>query len=414
MRCEVVAVGTELLLGHVQDTNSSYIGEQLALSGIDCLYQAKVGDNRARMVDAFRSALDRADAIIICGGLGPTHDDITRDAMAEVMGVALHHDEHVAEVIRDLFASRGRVMAENNLRQAQVPGGATVIAQTRGTAPGLICPVGDKVAYLVPGVPHEMRDMLERAVLPDLRRRAGAQAVIASRVLRTWGESESGLNERLDGVIARLDAAGNPTLAFLASGWDGLKVRLTAKASTHAEAVVLLDAADADVRAEVGRFVFGVDDDSMESVVLQLLRERGLTLGLAESVTGGLVAARLTAVSGASDVLRGSIVSYASDVKFDLLGVTPGPVVSAPAASEMAVGARRVLGADVGLALTGVAGPSEQDGQPVGTLHVAIATAVGVEASSFRLPGQREQMRQFSVINSLDLLRRSLLADHMR
>ena len=410
MRCEVVAVGTELLLGHVQDTNSSYIGEQLALSGIDCLYQAKVGDNRARMVDAFRSALERADAVVICGGLGPTHDDITREAIAEVMGVALHHDQQVADVIAQLFASRGRTMAANNLRQAQVPDGATIIPQTRGTAPGLICPVGDKVAYLVPGVPHEMRDMLERAVLPDLRRRSGAQAVIVSRVLRTWGESESGLNERLDGVIARLEAAGNPTLAFLASGWEGLKIRLTAKAATQAEAVVLLDAADAEVRAEVERFVFGVDDDTMESVVLALMRSRGLTLGLAESVTGGLVAARLTGVPGASDVLRGSVVSYASEVKFDVLGVTPGPVVSATAAEQMAVGARRVLGADVGLALTGVAGPSEQDGQPVGTLHIAIATDAGTHVASLRLPGQREQMRQFAVINALDLLRRQLLA----
>jgi nicotinamide-nucleotide amidase len=410
MRCEVVAVGTELLLGHVQDTNSSYIGEQLALSGIDCLYQAKVGDNRARMVDAFRSALDRADAVVICGGLGPTHDDITREAIAEVMGVGLHHDEQVAEVIRQLFASRGRTMAANNLRQAQVPDGATLIPQTRGTAPGLICPVGDKVAYLVPGVPHEMRDMLERAVLPDLRRRSGAQAVIVSRVLRTWGESESGLNERLDGVIARLEAAGNPTLAFLASGWEGLKIRLTAKAATSVEAVALLDVADAEVRAEVERFVFGVDDDTMESVVLALMRSRGLTLGLAESVTGGLVAARLTGVPGASDVVRGSVVSYASEVKFDVLGVTPGPVVSATAAEQMAVGARRVLGADVGLALTGVAGPSEQDGQPVGTLHIAIATDAGTHVASLRLPGQREQMRQFAVINALDVLRRHLLA----
>jgi nicotinamide-nucleotide amidase len=316
----------------------------------------------------------------------------------------------VAEVIRQLFASRGRTMAANNLRQAQVPDGATLIPQTRGTAPGLICPVGDKVAYLVPGVPHEMRDMLERAVLPDLRRRSGAQAVIVSRVLRTWGESESGLNERLDGVIARLEAAGNPTLAFLASGWEGLKIRLTAKAATSVEAVALLDVADAEVRAEVERFVFGVDDDTMESVVLALMRSRGLTLGLAESVTGGLVAARLTGVPGASDVVRGSVVSYASEVKFDVLGVTPGPVVSATAAEQMAVGARRVLGADVGLALTGVAGPSEQDGQPVGTLHIAIATDAGTHVASLRLPGQREQMRQFAVINALDLLRRHLLA----
>jgi nicotinamide-nucleotide amidase len=252
--------------------------------------------------------------------------------------------------------------------------------------------------------------MLERAVLPDLRRRSGEAAVIASRVLRTWGESESGLNERLAPLIERLDRSGTPTLAFLASGWEGLKIRLTAKAPTAAEAGELLAGAESEIRTELGVLVFGSDDDTMESVVLQLLRERGLSLGLAESVTGGLVAARLTAVPGASDVLRGSVVSYATEVKGAVLGVPPGPVVSVDAAVAMAEGARRVLGADVGLALTGVAGPTEQDGQPVGTLHVGLALGEAVETASLRLPGQREQMRQFSVISSLDLLRRRLLA----
>ena len=410
LRCEVLAVGTELLLGQIVDSNSAWMGEQLALSGIDCLYQGKVGDNHARIVEAMRDALARADALIVCGGLGPTHDDITRDAMAEVMGVGLHHDESVAEVIRQMFASRGRRMADNNLRQAQVPDGAVVIPQTRGTAPGLICPVGGKVAYLVPGVPHEMREMLERSILPDLRARSGEAAAIVSRTLRTWGESESGLNERLDALIERLEAAGNPTLAFLASGWEGLKVRLTAKAPDVGAANVLLDQWDAEVRAQLGPLVFGVDDDTMESVVLSMLGARGLSLGLAESVTGGLVGARLTSVAGASAVFRGSIVSYASDVKFDLLGVPDGPVVSADAAAAMAVGARRVLGADVGLALTGVAGPTEQDGQPVGTLFVGLAIGDDVTTSMSRLPGQREQMRQFAVINALDVLRKRLSA----
>jgi nicotinamide-nucleotide amidase len=410
LRCDVLAVGTELLLGQITDTNSAYIGEQLALSGIDSLRQVKVGDNLARIVDELRLALSRADAVIVCGGLGPTHDDITREAIAEVMGAELVLDDEVADRIREMFASRGRRMPENNLRQAMVPVGATVIPQTRGTAPGLVCPVGDKVVYATPGVPHELYEMLERAVLPDLRRRSGEAAVIASRVLRTWGESESGLNERLAPLIERLDRSGTPTLAFLASGWEGLKIRLTAKAPTAAEAGELLAGAESEIRTELGVLVFGSDDDTMESVVLQLLRERELSLGLAESVTGGLVAARLTAVPGASDVLRGSVVSYATEVKGSVLGVPPGPVVSVDAAVAMAEGARRVLGADVGLALTGVAGPTEQDGQPVGTLHVGLALGEAVETASLRLPGQREQMRQFSVISSLDLLRRRLLA----
>lgn len=410
MRCDVVAVGTELLLGQIVDTNSSWIGEQLAAHGIDSLMQVKVGDNLERVVATLLRTLADADAVIVCGGLGPTHDDLTRDAIARVMGVALVQDDDVADVILEMFASRGRRMPANNLRQAQVPVGATIIPQTRGTAPGLICPVGDKVIYAVPGVPHEMQDMLHRAVLPDLGRRSGDVSVIVSRVLRTWGDSESGLNERLDPIISRLDEVGNPTLAFLASGWEGLKVRLTAKAADEGAARLLVADWEREIRDELGDMVFGVDGDTMESVVLDMLRSRDLTLGLAESVTGGLVSARLTAVPGCSDVMRGCVVSYASEVKFDVLGVENGPVVTEEAAGAMAQGARRVLGADVGLALTGVAGPGEQEGRPAGTLCVGLALGNRTVTTTIRLPGQREQMRQFAVISSLDLLRRTLLA----
>ncbi len=409
LRCSVLAVGTELLLGQIVDTNSSWMGEQLAANGIGSLMQVKVGDNRGRIVAALRYLLQEADAVIVCGGLGPTHDDITREAIAEVMGVELEHDETVADVIRNMFAVRSRVMADLNMRQAMVPIGAAVIPQTRGTAPGLICPVGDRVVYAVPGVPHEMREMVERAILPDLWRRSGDTSVIASRVLRTWGDSESGLNERLQPVIDRLDEIDNPTLAFLASGWEGLKVRLTASAGDAAAAVTLLDEWDAEVRSIIGHQVFGVDDDTMESVVLDRMRTLGLTLAVAESVTGGLVCGRLTSVPGSSEVLRGGVVSYASDVKYDVLGVTPGPVVSDSAAVEMAVGVRSSLGADVGLALTGVAGPAEQDGQAAGTLYVGLALPDGTtEALAARLPGQRQQMRELSVITALDFLRRHL------
>lgn len=410
MRCDVLAVGTELLLGQIVDTSSAWIGEQLAASGIDSLLQVKVGDNVGRIEAALRGLLADADAVIVCGGLGPTHDDVTRDAIARLMGVELHPDDAVAEAIRRLFAARQRPMPDNNLRQALVPDGATVIAQTRGTAPGLICPVGPKVVYAVPGVPHEMRDMVERAVLPDLLARSGEPAVIRSRVLRTWGDSESGLDERLRPVIGRLDELGNPTLAFLASGWEGLKVRLTAKGATAGDADRLLDEWEAAVRAELGMQVFGVDGDTMESVVLDMLATRGLTLGLAESVTGGLVGARLTSVPGSSRVFRGSIVSYAADVKFAVLGVAEGPVVTEEAAIAMATGARRVLGADVGLAVTGEAGPDPQEDVPVGTLCVGLALADGsTRAHTLRLMPQREQMRQMAVISALDWLRTTLL-----
>jgi nicotinamide-nucleotide amidase len=409
MRCDVLAVGTELLLGQINDTNSSWIGDRLALNGIGSLLQVKVGDNVGRIEVALRRLLDDADAVIVSGGLGPTHDDVTRDAIAAVMGgVELVQDDAVADVIRKLFANRGRTMPENNLRQALVPVGATVIAQTRGTAPGLICPVGDKVVYAVPGVPHEMKDMLDRAVLPDLRRRDGASGIIASRVLKTWGESESGLNERLDGIIARLDVEGDPTIAFLARGWEGLEVRLTTRQPDSAAAAAVLDQYEADVRDVLGPLVFGVDDQSMESVLLDSLRQHGLTLAIAESLTGGLVSGRLTAIPGASDVFRGAIVSYASEVKYDLLEVSSGPVVNEPAAIEMAEGVQRLLGADVGLSLTGVAGPDEQDGIPVGTVCIGMALPTGSHATTIRLGSLREQVRQFAVISALDLLRRRL------
>lgn len=409
MRCDVVAIGTELLLGQIVDTNSSYIGEQLAAVGIDSLLQVKVGDNLPRMTSTLQRVLTDADAVIVCGGLGPTHDDVTREAIAAVMGTTLELDHDVAAVIKHLFESRGRNMPDNNLRQAMVPVGATVIPQTRGTAPGLICPVGDKVIYAVPGVPHEMYDMLSRAVLPDLLARSGEDHVIVSRVIRTWGDSESGMNERLVSVIDELDTVGNPTLAFLASGWEGIKVRLTAKSKDEQTARALLSVWEQRVRDQVEDFVFGVDDQTMESVVVSLLKEHNLTLSLAESVTGGLASGRITNVPGSSQVFKGAVVSYVSEVKFDILGVTPGPVVSESAAREMARGVRKHLGSDIGLSLTGVAGPEEQDGQPVGTLWVGLSCSDGTErAMTITLPATRDQMRQFSVISALDFLRKYL------
>lgn len=413
MICEVVAVGTELLLGQIVDTNSAWLGEQLALAGIDVHHHVKVGDNHARIVAVLRAALERADAVLVCGGLGPTQDDITRDAIAEVLGVPLVHDEAVATRIRRMFEARGRRMPENNMQQAQVPAGAQVVTDPQpGTAPGLICPVGDKVVYAVPGVPRELQAIVTGAVLPDLQRRAGTSAAIVSRTLRTWGESESGLAERLAPRIEALDVTGNPTIAFLASGIEGLKVRITAKAGDEASARTLLDAEEAEVRAVLGSIVFGVDDDTMESVVTAALEAREWTLGLAESMTGGLIAARLTDVAGVSGVFRGSIVSYASDVKFDLLDVPEGPVVSAEAAEAMAAGARRVLDTDVGLAVTGVAGPAEQDGQPVGTIFIGLAMPDESPTSvKLGLPGERRTIRELTVISALDLLRRRLLVE---
>ena len=410
MNCEVLAIGTELLLGQVVDTNSSWIGEQLALAGIDCLYQAKVGDNPDRIRTALREAVDRSDAVIVCGGLGPTQDDITRDVIAEVMGVELVRDPAIEARIRAMFGSRGRDMPANNLRQADVPVGATVMAQQPGTAPGLICPVGDKVVYAVPGVPYEMKEMVAGSVIPDLARRAGVSAVIRSRTLRTWGHSESGIAEVLHDRITELDELGNPTLAFLASGIEGLKVRITAKADTDAAALAVLDAEEEILLPLLGDWVFGRDDESMEVVVLQLLRDRGLTLAVAESLTGGLICSRLTDAPGTSDVLKGGVVSYFSEVKYDLLDVPDGAdVVTLATAKDMAQGVRKLLGADVGISATGVAGPDEQEGKPPGTVFLGWALGDEVDAVEIRLPGGRKQVREFACISLLDLLRRRLL-----
>ena len=433
MRCEIIAVGTELLLGQIADTNSSWIGERLALAGIDSHFQVKVGDNRARIVEAIRHALSRSDAVILCGGLGPTQDDVTREALAEAAGVALVRDEAMGEKIRAGFEARGRRFARNNLRQADRPEGAAFIPEMPGTAPGLVCPVGGRgpagdaaaggtasggrgptgerrpaggqVIYAVPGVPFEMREMMEGTILPDLQRRAGAAAMIRSRVLKSWGESESRLAELLAGRIEALDRAGNPTIAFQASGIEGLKIRITAKAGDVAAAEALIAGEEAEVRAIVGDAIFGADAQTMESVVLDLLRGRALSLAVAESLTGGLVGARLTAVPGASEVFRGAVASYASEVKFDLLGVPRGPVVSADAAKAMALGVRRRLGADVGLATTGVAGPSEQEGHPPGTVFLGLAHGDRAEALRVRLPGDRDRVREYAAISALNLLR---------
>jgi nicotinamide-nucleotide amidase len=409
MNVEVVAIGTELLLGQIVDTNSSWIGEQLAAGGLTSHHQTKVGDNHGRIRDVLHQAIDRSDAVICCGGLGPTQDDITREVIAEVMGVELVPDPEIEARIRAMFESRGRIMPENNLRQTMIPVGASAIPQQPGTAPGLICPVGEKVIYAVPGVPYEMKEMVEHTIIPDLRRRSGQSGVIRSRVLRTWGTSESALAELLSDRIAELDGVGNPTLAFLASGVEGLKVRITASAPDEESVEAMLDAEHAVLEPLIGHLVFGIDGDNMETVVVNALRTRGLTLAVAESVTGGYLAGRLCAVPGASAVFRGGVVAYAPEVKFDLLGVPEGKVVTEEAAVAMAEGVRARLGADIGIATTGVAGPEESEGLPVGTVCLAVAAADGAIASTVQLPGDRERIRQFSTITLLDLLRRVLL-----
>ena len=409
MRCEIIAIGTELLLGQIVDTNSSWLGQELALAGIDSVHQSKVGDNLERIVGSIRLALGRSDAVILCGGLGPTQDDITREAIAEVMGVSLVRDDEVGEKIRELFTSRGREMTQNNLRQADRPEGASLIPEMPGTAPGLICPINNQVIYAVPGVPHEMKTMVKGTVISDLKHRAGFTSAIRSRVLRTWGRTESGLAEMLADRIRELDQLGTATLAFQASGIEGLKVRITVKAADEESANAVIADEEKRVRHILGDCVFGIDDETMESVVLDLLRERSMRLAVAESVTGGLVGARLAAVPIASEVLTGTMVAYSKDLAAKWFEMPPGSIVSREAVMAMANGVRQALNAEVGLAVAGVVSPSESSDLPVGTVFFGLAIGDQIDAVSAAMPGDRNRIREYSVINLLNFLRRELL-----
>ena len=399
MRCEVVAIGTELLLGIIVDSNSAWIGEQLALAGIDSYYQVKVGDNFARIEASIRQALERSDAVICCGGLGPTQDDITRDVIARVMGVEMRRDAAIADKIRKIFESRGRVMSANNLRQADIPVGASPIAQMPGTAPGLVCPVGDKVIYAVPGVPSEMREMMAGTILPDLRRRMGQTAVIRSRVLRTWGASESGVAEMVAERVDQLDKLGNPTIAFQASGIDGIKVRIVAKCDDEATAKRVLDSEEALMRGLLGDLIFGIDEQSMETVVLDLLRKRAMTVAAAETLTGGILSARMSALDPEMATFRGaSVLPEASPAGRERQSPEQRAVASA---AEV----RKRFGTHVGLAAI-VPEPSEGHGP--GAVFLGVDMPDAQHAEKVMLTPDRKRMREFGVISLLNLLRKKL------
>jgi nicotinamide-nucleotide amidase len=395
MRCEVVAIGTELLLGIIVDGNSAWIGEQLALAGIDSHFQVKVGDNFGRIEACIRQALERSDAVICCGGLGPTQDDITRDVIARVMGVEMRRDPAIADKIRLIFEARGRVMSANNLRQADIPLGASPIPQMPGTAPGLVCPVGDKVIYAVPGVPSEMREMVAGTILPDLRRRMGQTAVIRARVLRTWGASESGIAEMVGARVEELDTLGNPTIAFQASGIDGIKVRIVAKCDDEAAAKRVLDAEEALLRGLLGDLVFGVDEQSMEAVVLGELRKRAMTAAATETLTGGILAARMSALDPALEVFRGAIVRPEAAA-----GGSPEQRAAAAAAE-----ARERFRTQVGLAAIV---PEAAEGHGPGTVFLAVAIGDAQHVEKVMLTPDRKRMREFGVIGLLNQLRKKL------
>lgn len=408
MRAELVAIGTELLLGQIANTNAQWISERLAEVGVDVLHHTVVGDNHGRIVDALRLAASRADVVIATGGLGPTGDDITREALAEVLGVGLERDPAIAAALRARFALLGRTMPESNLAQADVPVGARTIPARLGTAPGLAAEREGVVLYALPGVPVEMRDMMTLAILPELAERTGGGTIV-SRVIRCTGIAESRTGELLDDLFR---SSRNPTIAYLAGGGE-VRVRLTARGATRAEADAAIDPIATEVVARLGDAVVSDRGEDLETRIVRLLADRAMTLAIAESLTGGEVGARITAVPGASEVFLGSAVTYGMTAKVGVLGVDPELLAREGAVSEacaiaMATGARALFDSDVALSLTGVAGPDPQDGVDPGTVWLGLVADGVVHARLLRMPGERSAVRRWAAQNGLDLIRRHL------
>jgi len=409
LRVEIIAVGTELLLGQIVNSNAAEIGSRLALAGLDHYHQSVVGDNLERVAAAVVRAAARSDAVIITGGIGPTPDDITRESICAAAGVEMEFSQEYAEQLRERWARRGREMPATNLRQAEYPAGAELIDNPKGTAPGLRLQIGDAWVFAIPGVPQEMLLMVENSVIPFLLEQSDeAGAAIESLVLRTYGESESRIAEMLGDLF---DRSENPTVAFLASAAE-IKVRLTARSTTSEAARALISPLEQEVRARLGRLVFASGTEPVESLVLDAASERGWMVGTVESATGGLVAARMTAIPGASATFRGSIIAYATDIKLELLDVEESiaeehGVVSEETAIAMAEGGAIRLGVDVCLAVTGSAGPVPQE-RDVGTMTFAVRTPEAVMAKTLRLPGDRERVRTYATTAALHLLRLAL------
>jgi nicotinamide-nucleotide amidase len=408
MRAEIVAVGTELLLGQIANENARWMSERLAEIGVDALHHQVVGDNIERIVEAFADASERADAVLVTGGLGPTQDDVTRDALAAFLDVPMVFRPEIEDLLRAKFAGAGWPMSSNNLRQAEVPQGCRYITPVRGTAPGLIAELPDGARiYAMPGVPLEMMEMMQGTVLPELSSLSG-RAAIVSRTIRCTGIGESRVAELLDDLFRSLT---NPTVAYLASSGEA-KVRLTAKAGSPEEAAAIVEPVANEVAERLGDAVFSTTGESLEEVVIRLLRERGLRLACAESLTGGGVGERLTIPAGASEVFAGSAVVYSPEAKTRVLGVAPatlegpGPVSEA-CAREMAEGARRLYATDVALSLTGAAGPGSHGGARPGTVWLGL-DADRQHARGFVSPGERDQVRRWAEQAGLDLVRRYL------
>jgi nicotinamide-nucleotide amidase len=416
-RAAIIAVGSELLTPLRIDTNSLFITEQLNLVGIDVVLKAVVGDDRRQLAHVCRAALERADVVIFSGGLGPTDDDVTREAVAEVLGRPLAEDAAITEHLRARFVARGFTMPmpENNRRQAMVPAGARILENSRGSAPGLWIEDGDRVVVLLPGPPRELKPMLTALVDDGLKDRA-AGAVILRRTLKITGRIESQADEALHPLYQEWECATPPIAATILAALGQIELHLSTRAGSRDEAAARLDRAMHQACDVLGADVFSTDGRTMEQVVGDMLAERGLRITIAESCTGGLLTSRLTDVPGSSRYVERAFVTYANEAKQDLLGVPAETLaqygaVSEPVALAMASGARQRAGVELGVGVTGIAGPAGgTPDKPVGTVAIAVASPDGMCSRLFRFHGEREQVKFQASQAALDMVRRTLAA----
>jgi nicotinamide-nucleotide amidase len=395
MNAEIIAVGSELLLGQIANTNAQFLSQQMADLGINVYFHTVVGDNSQRLRKAVETAQRRADLIIFTGGLGPTKDDLTKETIANLLNRKLIIDEEALQSIRAYFARTKRTMTENNIKQALVLEGAEVLKNENGMAPGMALTVGEVTYMLLPGPPKEMQPMFLNYGRPFLMRKLGRYERIESRVLRFFGIGESQLETEIEDLI---DRQSNPTIAPLA-GDSEVTLRLTAKHHSTLEANKMLDAIEQEILQRIGDYFYGYNDETIFSKLLEKLRESSLTIASAESLTGGLFAEQLTTVSGASQTVKGGIVCYTNDIKKRLLHVSEeilqmDGAVSAPCARALAENVRKLCGSNIGISFTGVAGPGSLEGKPVGTVYIGIAiNNEPTEVFSLSLAGSREAIR---------------------
>ena len=406
---EILSVGTELLLGGTVNLDAQLLSQKLSELGLNVFYHTVVGDNPQRLEQAVEIAKGRADIILTTGGLGPTCDDLTKQTLAAAFGKTLILHEDIAEELRQWFARRGQTMTENNLQQALLPEGCTVFPNACGTAPGCAFEADGKHVLMLPGPPSECMDMFEKRAAPYLA--ALSEGVIVSRTLKIFGMGESALESLLRD---KMNTMTNPTLAPYAKEGE-CELRITAKADSEDAARAMIAPVEQKLRTLLGDVVYGADVPNLESAVLNLLNETGMTLGTAESCTGGLMAKRMTDLPGSSAVFKGGVVSYCNEIKRNVLGVSGQLLeaygaVSEPVAKAMAEGARRVLNCDLAVSATGVAGPgSDADGNPAGLVYVALATPAGTTARELRLSGaSRARVRTTAAHHAFDMVRRFL------